>query len=155
MSCEEDLFCGLNTAKSESIEEMTDFERYLGTPRWVLGDGTVAFETDRDGTLAQALIIGLIAPQPKDGSPYRVATTSRDLHIWVSDPYGQERTLVSAPQDRCFDPSLSPQQDRVCYTVLDHGGSIAVADIDGDGNLDIVSVSLTNTGAEAIAWENP
>lgn len=27
MSCEEDLFCGLNKAKSDNIEEMTDLEK--------------------------------------------------------------------------------------------------------------------------------
>jgi dipeptidyl aminopeptidase/acylaminoacyl peptidase len=124
-------------AETGHTEELTEFQRYLSTPRWVLGDGTVAYETDRDGTLAQALVIGLIEPQPKDASPHRVATTSRDLRIWISEADGFERWPVSSPGERCFDPQISPGEDRVCYTVLDGGGRIAVAELDGTHRIDL------------------
>jgi Tol biopolymer transport system component len=116
---------------SGHIEELTEFERYLGSPRWVLGDGTVAFEADRTGALEQAQVIGLITPDEKHDPVNVVATTSRDLQIWVSDPYGDGKTLVSGPDERCFAPIISPRSEWICYTSLDHGGSIAVARPDG------------------------
>jgi dipeptidyl aminopeptidase/acylaminoacyl peptidase len=119
------------------IEEMTDFERFLGTPRWVLGDGTVVFETDRKGTLAQAQVAGLISLMDTEKSVNLVATTSRDLRIWVSDPYGDDKILLSDPEERCFDPILSPSGDRVCYSVLANGGSIAVAKTDGSARINL------------------
>lgn len=116
---------------SGQIEELTDIQRTLGTPRWVLGDGTVVFQTDRQGGLAQAVVVGLIDPQPKEIAPHHVAFTSRDLRIWVSDADGTGRTMVSGPEERAFGPVLSPDETRVCYTVLAGGGSIAVAAADG------------------------
>jgi Tol biopolymer transport system component len=124
-------------AETGDTEELTEFQRYLGTPRWVLGDGTVVFETDRNGTLAQALVVGLIPPQPKVRSPYRVATTSRDLRIWISEADGSGRTMVSDPEKRCFGPVLSPDKSRVCYSVLSGGGHIAVASTDGSTRQDL------------------
>jgi Tol biopolymer transport system component len=113
------------------IEEITEFKRFLGTPQWVLGDGTIVFETDRDGTLAQVLVVGLVSSQVT-GEPNRlVATTSHDLQIWISGANAHDKTLISDPQQRCFAPTVSPQGDWVCYTVLDGGGSIAVARTDG------------------------
>ena len=122
---------------SGRIEELTDFQRYLGAPRWILGDGTVVFETDRQGSLAQALVVGLIEPQPKETAPRRVAGTSRDLRIWVSETDGSGRTTVSDPGKRSFGPVLSPDESRVCYSVLSGGGSIAVAAADGSGRIDL------------------
>jgi len=124
-------------AENGRVEELTDFRRYLGTPRWVLGDGTVAFEIDREGTLAQALVVGLIADQPKEAAPHRVATTSRDLRIWISEADGTNRRPISGPGERCFDPVISPRGDRICYTVLDSGGRIEVVAIDGSWQADL------------------
>ena len=119
------------------VEKLTDFQRYLGFPRWVLGDGTVAYEIDRQGTLAQALVVGLIDPQPKDIAAHRVTATSRDLRIWVSEADGGGRTMVSDPEEHCFGPVLSPDETRVCYHVLSGGGSIAVAAADGSGSINL------------------
>jgi Tol biopolymer transport system component len=119
------------------IEELTDFQRYLGPPRWVLGDGTVVFETDRQGSLAQAVVIGLIEPQSKETAPRRVAGTSRDLRIWISKADGSNRRMVSDPGERSFGPVLSPDESRVCYSVLSGGGSIAVTAADGSGHIDL------------------
>lgn len=124
-------------AETGRIEKLTDFERYLGVPHWVLGDGTVAFETDRQGTLAQVLVVGLITPQSKEDAPHRVAGTSRDLRIWVSEADGSERKMVSDPDQHCFDPLLSLDGSRVCYSVLSGGGSIAVAAADGSGRINL------------------
>ena len=122
---------------SGQIEELTDFQRYLGTPRWVLGDGTVVFEIDREGGLAQALVVGLIAAQPKETAPRMAAFTSRELCIWVSEADGSGRTMVSDPGERSFGPLLSPDESRVCYSVLAGGGSIAVAAADGSGSISL------------------
>jgi Tol biopolymer transport system component len=124
-------------AETGHIEEMTDFQRYLGTPRWVLGDGTVVFETDRTGTLAQAQVLGLISSDDAGTSRDRVATTSRDLRIWVSDAYGDQKIPVSAAEERCFDPILSPDGAMVGYSVLSGGGSIVVARTDGSGSVNL------------------
>jgi Tol biopolymer transport system component len=123
--------------ETRRIEKLTDFQQYLGIPHWVLGDGTVAFETDRHGTLAQAMVVGQIPPRPKEDAPHRVATTSRDLCIWVSEADGSGRKMVSDPDEHCFDPVLSPDENRVCYSVLSGGGSIAVAAVDGSGSIDV------------------
>jgi len=141
--------------KTGNMEEITEFERFLGTPRWVLGDGTIVFETDRDGALAQALVVGLVSSQDT-GEPDRlVATTSHDLQIWISGPDGREKTLISDPQQRCFAPSVSPQGDRVCYTVLDGGGSIAVARTDGSDqrNLGYGSNPCWSPDGQYLAYE--
>lgn len=123
--------------KDKTIHQITDVQRFLGTPRWISQDGTIAFETDRDGTLEQAhgtyLALSQIQKQVLD----LVATTSRELQIWVSNPDGSERILISGPDERCFDPILSPDGRRVCYTSLEYGGSISVAQIDGTHRLNL------------------
>jgi Tol biopolymer transport system component len=119
------------------IEEVTDFQRFLGTPRWILGDGTVAFEIDRKGTLARAQIVDMIADQHPWKAPHLAAVTSRDLQIWICDASGDQKILISDPQERCFDPTLSPPGERVCYSVLSDGGSIAVAETNGSGRLNL------------------
>ena len=124
-------------AGNGQTEELTEFQRYLGIPHWVLGDGTLAFETDREGTLAQALVVGLIAPQPKEAAPHRVATTSRDLRIWISEADGSDRRPVSGTGERCFDPILSPDGIMIGYSVLSGGGRIAVARTDGTAGSDL------------------
>jgi len=122
---------------SGQIEELTDFQRYLGPPRWVLGDGTVVFETDREGALAQALVVGLIDSRPRETILHRVAGTSRDLRIWVSEADGSGRRMISDPGERSFGPVLSPDESLVCYSVLAGGGSIAVAAADGSGSINL------------------
>ncbi len=119
------------------IADITDYQRYLGPPRWVWDDGTLVYEIDRQGRLAQAQGGDLI-PHGTDSKPVDVvASACKDLKIWVSKPDGHEKTLISGPNERCFDPILSPVGDRVCYSVLSDGGGIAVATRDGTQRLSL------------------
>ncbi len=54
-----------------------------------------------------------------------------NLQIFVSRPDGGDRIAVSGPDERCFNPILSPDSHRVCHGCLEHGGSIGVARVDG------------------------
>ena len=115
----------------QTVRQITGFRRSLGTPRWISRDGTIVFQTDRDGALEQVPAADLMPSETQKEPVSLVATTSKDLQIWVSQPDGSERTLVSDPDQRCFDAILSPDGCRVCYSVLAGGGSMAVAHTDG------------------------
>jgi Tol biopolymer transport system component len=115
----------------QTVLQLTEYRRSLGTPRWISGDGTIVFQTDRDGALEQVPAADLMPSETQKEPVSLVATTSKDLQVWVSQPDGSERTLVSDPDQRCFDAILSPDGYRVCYSVLAGGGSMAVAHTDG------------------------
>lgn len=117
--------------EDKAIRQIEDYQRFLGTPRWTSLDGTIVFERDRNGTLAQAHAAHLELSQTQKQVLDLVTTTSRDLQIWISNSDGSDRILISGPDERCFDPILSPDGHRVCYTSLEHAGSISVVDIDG------------------------
>ena len=123
--------------EDKTLHTITEFERYLGVPRWVSADGTIAFETDRDGSLAMAKTAHLFPSETQRELSNLVATTSGNLQIWISQPDGSERTLISGPEERCFDPIPSPDGRRVCYSSLDAGGSIVVAQADGEGKVNL------------------
>jgi Tol biopolymer transport system component len=123
--------------ENKEVRQITDFLRFVGTPRWISQDGAIAFETDRDGTLDQVHATDLELSQIRAQVLDLMATTSRDLQIWVSKPDGSDRILISGPDERCFDPILSPDGGRVCYTSLEHAGSISVAQIDGTHRINL------------------
>jgi dipeptidyl aminopeptidase/acylaminoacyl peptidase len=123
--------------KDKTIRQITDFQRFLGTPRWISQEGTIAFETDRDGTLDQAHAADLELSQIQKQVLDLVTTTSRELQIWVSNPDDGDRILISGPDERCFDPIPSPDGRHVCYTLLDEGGSIVVVQTDGGGRVNL------------------
>ena len=123
--------------EDKAVHQIEDYQRFLGTPRWISGDGTIVYETDRDGTLAKTHASQLALSQIQNEAMDLVATTSRDLQIWISHPDGRDRILISGPDQRCFDPILSPDGGRVCYTSLEHAGSISVVYIDGTHRINL------------------
>lgn len=123
--------------ETKKIEEISGFERFLGTPHWISGDGSIAFQADRDGSMTRVQALKLNPQASENPGSSRVAGTSQDLQIWTSRPDGSDRTLVSNPDARCFDPIMSPSGDHVCYGVLAHGGSIAVAGVDGSDRMNL------------------
>jgi Tol biopolymer transport system component len=123
--------------ETKTIEEIAGFEKFLGTPRWITGAGSILFQTDRDGSMMRAQATRLNSPATQDPGSSLATGTSQDLQIWVSLADGSDRTVVSSPNERCFDPIMSPSGDRVCYGVLAHGGSIAVAAADGSDRVNL------------------
>jgi Tol biopolymer transport system component len=123
--------------EDKAVHQIEDYQRFLGTPRWISRDGTLVYETDRDGTLRQAHATQLALSQIQNETLDLVATISRDLQIWICNPDGSDRILVSGPDQRCFDPILSPDGGRVCYTSLEHAGSISVVNIDGTHRINL------------------
>lgn len=119
-----------------STVEIAGLERFLGTPRWT-PDGCVIFQADREGSLGQVRVVSDIDSGPEQRMAHLVAIASPELEIWVCDAESERRTVVSNPGERCFDPVLSPAGDRICYSVLSDGGSIAVAGVDGSERVNL------------------
>jgi len=111
--------------------QITDFRRFLGTPRWVGADGTLGFETDRTGSIGQAHAADLVGALVDGGVSDLMAVTSDDMQVWISSNDGKDRVRVSEPNERCFDPILSPDGMRVCYACLGSTGGIEVSTTDG------------------------
>ncbi len=141
--------------ETKEIKEIAGFQRYLGTPRWISRDGNIVFQTDRDGTLEQVPAADPTCSETQKEPVSLVTSTSTDLQIWVSQPDGSERTLVSDPDQRCFDAILSPDGCRVCYSVLAGGGSMAVAHTDGSHrtNLGYGSNPCWSPDGESLVYE--
>jgi Tol biopolymer transport system component len=119
-----------------STVELAGLERFLGTPRWT-PDGCVIFQANREGSLRQVRVVSGIDSEPAQRVAHLVAIASPELEIWVCDAESEHRAVVSSPGERCFDPILSPAGDRVCYSVLSGGGSIAVASVVGGENINL------------------
>ncbi|MFC1682580.1 TolB family protein [Candidatus Zixiibacteriota bacterium] len=123
--------------ETKSIEEIAGFERFLGTPYWISEDGSIVFQADRDGSMTRTRVLKSDPSASQIPGSDLVAGTTQDLQIWVGRPDGSDRTLVSNPDERCFDPIMSPTGNHVSYGVLAHGGSIAVAGADGSNAVNL------------------
>ena len=117
--------------EDETERLVMNYSRFLGSPRWVSREGTVAFARDRSGSIAERHAADLQLSRIGGEIPRMVATTTGDLHIVISKPDGSERKVLSGLDERCFDPILSPDAEHVCYVCLERGGSISIAKADG------------------------
>jgi hypothetical protein len=130
-----DLATGSASATNELLVWENDGSPFSGT--WSSGTGAVVGSTSGQ---VNAVAVGDL---DRDGQPDLVAgDSSTAVTIWRND---------STP----FDGAWST--NRTAGSGVGAIRALALGDIDGDGNLDIVTASLSDSdaGYELIVWENP
>ena len=128
-----DLATGSNSTTNELRVWENDGTPFSGT--WSSGNGNAVGDTSGQ--------VNSVALGDLDHDGYLDLVSgerNKDIYIWRND---------DTPFNSTWDTNCN-----IGDGVNDIYG-VALADFDGDGNLDIVSVSLSADGNEVIVWENP